>query len=86
MRIKTFLSETELIRRVRGFYYKIEKLGEDVFLVEKLLDGTIISSYLTEFYFNEEKRCFHGFCSCMNFKERRIQENSACKLISKTEL
>jgi len=72
MRIKKFQPKELIKRKIEGFIYKIEKVNEGLFLVSKMLKDKIISEYLVE---------LQGFCTCADFKQRRVKNQQACKHI-----
>lgn len=72
MRINKLQSKELIERKIKGFIYRIEKINEGLFLISKILDGQIISEYVVE---------LQGFCTCPDFKQRRIKNQQACKHI-----
>ena len=67
------LQPNELVgKKIAGFVYRVEKLSDGLFSIFKVLDGQIVSEYLVE---------LQGFCTCPDFKQRRVKNHQACKHI-----
>jgi len=72
MKISKLQPEEIIERKINGYIYRIEKLNDEIFLISKILDGQVISEYFVE---------LQGFCTCPDFKQRRIKNQQACKHI-----
>jgi len=72
MRISKLQPEEVIGRKIKGFIYRIEKVNNGVFLISKMIDNQVISEYITE---------IQGFCTCPDFRQRRIKNHQACKHI-----
>jgi len=72
MRIEKLQPKDIVKRKIMNYAYRIKKLSNGIFLVSKTLDGQVISQYFVE---------LQGFCTCPDFKQRRVRSQQACKHI-----